>query len=251
MSLIQLVGRTALVTGGSRGIGKAVCIALARAGCNLAIGHQSNEKAAHQVLDLVNGMGVKAILVQGNVAHYSEIKSIVSRTLIEFKRIDILVNNAGVWELQPIGEMEENHWHRLIDTNLKSVIGFCNVVIPHMKSLGKGKIINLSSRVARRGAVNSVVYTAAKAGIIGLTRSMAYDVGKYNICVNGVAPGYTETDMTRQFLNDPNRIGDFLKTIPLGRFGTVEDVANTVLFFASDLSDYISGETLFLAGGTI
>ena len=251
MSLINLVGRVALVTGGSRGIGRAVCIALARAGCNIAIGYNSNEKAAKGLLAQLRAMGVEGNIVKGDVANYSDVRSVVDRTLEKFKRIDILVNNAGIWELKEIGEMDQEHWDRVIDTNLKSVIAFCNTVVPQMKTLGKGKIINLSSRVARRGAVNSVVYTAAKAGIIGLTRAMAYDLGKHKICVNAVAPGYTETDMTRPFLNDPDKIGEFLKTIPLGRYGTVDDVANAVLFLASDLSDYISGETIFLAGGTI
>ncbi len=251
MSLIQLAGRTALVTGGARGIGKACSIQLARAGCNIALGYQSNEKAAKELNTQLIGMGVKSVTVQGNIAQYAEIKKIVDATLSAFGRIDILVNNAGIWELQEIGEMEEAHWNRVIDTNLKSVIGFCNYVVPYMRELGKGKIVNLASRVARRGAKNSVAYTASKAGIIGLTRAMAYDVGKYNICVNAVAPGYTLTDMTSSFLNDPEKIGDFLKTIPLNRYATPEDVANAVTFFASDMADYISGETLFLAGGTI
>ena len=188
---------------------------------------------------------------RGNVANYDDCKRILDNVLKRFNRVDILVNNAGIWEQGYIGEISPELWKKIIEVNLNGVYNFCNLVVPVMKEQKSGNIIIISSRCARKGEEGSSPYVAAKAGLIGFIRSIAMELGPFNIRVNGVAPAWIYSDMTYDYLKKYGNEPEILKTIPLGRIGTPEDVANVCLFLASELSGYITGETIFLSGGAI
>ena len=248
---ISLSGQVAIVTGGSRGLGRAIALLFAQAGANVVVNYVKNKTSAEELKEEAERYGVEVLIEQGNIANYADCKRILENTLRQFNKVNILVNNAGIWEPGNIGDITPDSWQRVIDVNLTGVYNFINLVVPVMKEQKYGNIINISSRCSRRGEANASSYVATKAALNGFTRSIALELGAYNIRVNGVAPAWIYSDMTYEHLGKEGVEEDILKTIPLGRIGDPEDVANLCLFLASDLSSYITGETIFLSGGSI
>ena len=246
---MTLDGKVALVTGGSRGIGKAIVLALASAGANVAINYAGNITAAEAVADEVTAMGRKAILVQGDVANTVVAAEIVEKVVTELGKIDILINNAGITRDGLLVRMKEEDWDALLSTNLKGVFNCTKAAVKHMMKQRSGKIVNISSVVGVMGNASQANYAAAKAGCIGFTKSVAKEVASRGINVNAVAPGLISTDMTQVL---PEKVVEEMLTgIPLKRAGEPKDVANAVLFLVSEEAAYITGQTLHVDGGMV
>jgi 3-oxoacyl-[acyl-carrier protein] reductase len=243
----DLSGKTALVTGASRGIGRAIAIALAEAGADVAINFAGSEAAAAETAAAVTAFGRKAILVQANVGKASEFEAIVAHTLEAFGKLDILVNNAGITRDNLIMRMKEEEFDQVIETNLKGVFNGIKAVTRSMMKQRAGRIINISSVVGTLGNAGQANYVAAKAGVIGLTKSAARELASRNITVNAVAPGFIETDMTDKLPAEVR--AKLLSEIPLARLGRPEDIAEAVLYLASDASSYMTGQTIHVDGG--
>ncbi|CUS98214.1 SDR family NAD(P)-dependent oxidoreductase [Candidatus Chrysopegis kryptomonas] len=249
--MINLQGRVALITGGSRGIGRATAILFAKANADVAITYHVNENAAKSTLEEIQRLGRKAIAVKGNVGKSEDVKRMVKEVMDYFGRIDVLVNNAGIWTYGAIGEMPEEVWDETMDVNLKSVYLFTNEVVPIMKKQGWGRIINISSTAGQRGEAFHSHYAASKGAIIAFTKSLAVELAKYNILVNCVAPGWVNTDMCAEVFKDPNFVEQVKSTIPLGRIPGPEEIAGPVLFLASELANWITGATISVNGGSV
>ncbi|MGM9986552.1 MAG: 3-oxoacyl-[acyl-carrier-protein] reductase [Bacillaceae bacterium] len=243
----MLNGDVALVTGASRGIGRATAIALAKNGAKVVVNYAGNEKAANEVVDTIKGFGGEAIAYKANVANSEEVSALVKATIEQFGSIDILVNNAGITRDNLLMRMKEDEWDDVINTNLKGVFLCTKAVSRPMMRQRKGKIINISSVVGIMGNAGQANYVSAKAGVIGLTKSTARELAPRNIQVNGVAPGFIVTDMTHEL--SENIKEEMKKLIPLGKFGEAEDIAHAVIFLASDQSNYITGQVLQVDGG--
>ena len=247
---MKLAGKIALVTGGSRGIGKAVVEALAREGAKVAFVYKSNADSANAVVAEQTALGHEVIAFQADVSQKSEADAIVTQVIEKFSRIDILVTNAGIIKDGLLMAMEESAWNAVIDTNLGSVYNFCQAVMRPMISQRSGRIINMSSVAAEYGNQGQVNYAASKGGIQGLTRCLATEVGRRNITVNAVAPGFIETDMTEAVRSmGGDKFKEVVAGISLKRLGKPEDIANAVLFLASDDAAYITGHVLTVDGG--
>ena len=248
--MIDLTGKVALVTGGSRGIGRAICVKLGSLGAKVAVNYHSNQAAAQAVVDEIKALNKgDAIAVQGDVSRSDDALKVVKATTDAFGRLDILVNNAGTTRDNLLAMMKEEDWDFILTTNLKSVFNVSKTALRPMMRQKYGRIINITSVAGVAGNPGQVNYSAAKAGMIGFTKSMAKEYGGKNITVNAVAPGFIPTDLTNPL---PQEIKEqMLKLTPLGRFGTVEDVANVVAFFASDAAAYITGQVLRVDGGMI
>lgn len=245
-----LAKKTAIVTGAARGIGEAIAVKLAEQGANIAftfVSDSSAEKAAALVEKLTN-LGVKAQAFQSNAADLAQCEQFVNAVVKEFGNIDVCVNNAGISKDNLLLRMTEQQWDDVIDTNLKSVFNMTKQVIKPMMKARAGSIINMSSIIGIRGNAGQSSYAASKAGIIGFTKSIAQELGSRNVRCNAIAPGFVETDMTH-YLKEGAGAEDYLKKIPLGRFGKAEEIANTTLFLASDLSSYITGQVISACGG--
>ncbi|WP_027414562.1 3-oxoacyl-[acyl-carrier-protein] reductase [Aneurinibacillus terranovensis] len=243
----MLQGKAALVTGASRGIGRAIAVSLAEQGADIAVNYAGNEAAAKEVADIISGMGRKAILVKADVANAEQVEGMVKQVIEAFGKLDILVNNAGITRDNLLMRMKEEDFDQVIATNLKGVFNCIKAVTrPMMKARG-GRIINISSVVGVMGNAGQANYVAAKAGVIGLTKSAARELASRNITVNAVAPGFIETDMTDVLGEETT--GALLSQIPLARLGKPEDVANVVKFLASDESSYMTGQVLHVDGG--
>ena len=246
---MTLDGKVALVTGGSRGIGKAIALALASAGADVAINYAGNITAAQAVADEVTAMGRKAILVQGDVANTVVAMEIVEKVVTELGKIDILINNAGITRDGLLVRMKEEDWDAVLSTNLKGVFNCTKAAVKHMMKQRAGKIVNISSVVGVMGNASQANYAAAKAGCIGFTKSVAKEVASRGINVNAVAPGFISTDMTQVL---PEKVVEGMLTgIPLKRAGEPKDVANAVLFLVSEEAAYITGQTLHVDGGMV
>lgn len=243
----NLSGKSALVTGASRGIGRAIALKLASLGANVAINFAGNLAKAQEVKNEIESFGQKAILVQGNVADFETVQSIVKSVIENFGTIDILVNNAGITRDNLLIKMSESDFDDVIATNLKGVFNCTKAVTRLMMKQRGGRIVNMSSVVAMTGNISQANYAAAKAGIIGFTKSSAKELASRNVTVNAVAPGFICTDMT-EALSDKVK-DEMLKNIPAGKFGTTEDVANLVAFLVSDQAAYITGQVISVDGG--
>ncbi|WP_404452574.1 3-oxoacyl-[acyl-carrier-protein] reductase [Virgibacillus necropolis] len=245
----MLKGKSALVTGASRGIGKAIALELARQGANVAINYAGSEAKAQAVVEEIEQMGVKAFKIQADVANESNVKDMIKEVISQFGSLDILVNNAGITRDNLLMRMKEEEFDQVINTNLKGVFTCTKAVTRQMMKQKSGKIVNVSSIVGVSGNPGQANYVAAKAGVIGLTKSTAKELASRNIFVNAVAPGFIATDMTDE-LTDEQREG-MLTMIPLGKLGQAEDVAKVVRFLASDDSSYMTGQTLHIDGGMV
>ncbi len=245
-----LEGKVAIVTGAARGIGAAIALMLAEHGADVAFTYVSDSSAekASALETQMQAMGVKARAYKSNAGVYAECEALVNGVLKEFGKIDICVNNAGISKDNLLLRMTPEQWDEVMDINLKSVFNMTKQVIKPMMKAKSGSIINMSSIVGVRGNAGQSSYAASKAGIIGFTKSVALELGSRNIRCNAIAPGFIETDMTH-YLKDGDGATEFLKKIPLGRFGKAEEIASTTLFLASDMSSYITGQVLSACGG--
>ena len=242
-----VVKRAAVVTGGSRGIGRAICVALAKQGCNVVVNYCHGEAAAAETAALCKAEGANAAAVQADVSTAEGCKHLFEEAVNTFGRVDILVNNAGITRDNLILRMTEADFDAVLNANLKGAFLCCREAARGMVRQRWGRIINLSSVVALRGNAGQTNYAASKAGLIGLTKSLARELAGRNITVNAVAPGFIETDMT-SVLPEAVRAG-MIKGIPAGRAGRPEDVANAVAFFAAEQSSYLTGQVLCADGG--
>lgn len=244
-----LEGKIALVTGASRGIGKAIALELASAGADVMISYRSSSAEADQVVTEIKAMGRSSAAYKSDAADHQQSNEIVSAIVGTSKRLDILVNNAGITRDGLLMRMSEADWDAVMATNLKSMYNMCKAAIRPMMSQRYGKIINITSIAGVIGNAGQTNYAASKAGVIGFTKSLAKELGSRNIQVNAIAPGFVETDMTAK-LNDEQRkrLSD---VIPLGRTAKPEEIAGVVRFFASPAADYITGQVLCVDGGMV
>ncbi|ABR33255.1 3-oxoacyl-[acyl-carrier-protein] reductase [Clostridium beijerinckii] len=245
----MLKGKCAIVTGASRGIGKAIALKLASLGANIVLNYRSNEKEALEVENEIKGMGVETLCVKGDISKSEEVDNLINSAKEKFGTIDIMVNNAGITKDALIIRMKEEDFDNVIDVNLKGVFNCLKAITPIMMKQKHGKIINLSSVVGITGNAGQVNYSASKAGVIGMTKSLAREVGSRGINVNAVAPGYIETDMTEALADKYKE--EMKKTIPLKRLGKASDVANVVAFLASESADYVTGQVIQVDGGML
>ncbi|MCM1172190.1 MAG: 3-oxoacyl-[acyl-carrier-protein] reductase [Clostridium sp.] len=242
-----LENKTAIVTGGSRGIGRAICLALAKAGANVVTCYAHGAEGADETVKLCGELGVQAMAVQADVAVSEDVTRLIDAVKEKFGSIDILVNNAGITRDNLILKMNEADFDQVIDTNLKGAFLCIKGVSKLMLKQRAGRIINISSVVGVRGNAGQVNYSASKAGLIGMTKSVAKELASRGITVNAVAPGFIETDMTAK-LPEPV-IEETMKSIPMRTIGKGEDVANLVAFLASDEARYITGQIICVDGG--
>ncbi|MCB0515838.1 MAG: 3-oxoacyl-[acyl-carrier-protein] reductase [Chitinophagales bacterium] len=242
-----LSGKTALITGASRGIGEAIAQVFAQAGADVVFTYRSSAEKAVVLEKKLQDYGVKAMAIQADASDYSETEKVVAAALDFLGKIDVLVNNAGITRDNLLLRMNETDWDAVMDNNLKSVFNYTKNVIKPMMKQRNGSIINISSIIGLRGQAGQANYAASKAGIIGFSKSVAQELGSRNIRCNVIAPGFIATDMTGELSEEVQQ--NYLNTIPLKRFGTGEDVAQVALFFASDAAVYVSGQVLGVDGG--
>ncbi len=246
---MSLAGKTALVTGASRGIGREIALELASQGVNVAVNFAGSEAKASEVVDEIKQLGKDAFAIQCNVSDANAVAEMVKTTIDYFGRLDILVNNAGITKDNLLMRMKEEEWDQVININLKGVFLVTKAVTRQMMKQRNGRIINIASIVGVSGNPGQANYVAAKAGVIGLTKTTARELASRNITVNALAPGFITTDMT-DTLPDHVR-AEMLKQIPLARFGEAKDVAKAAAFLASDDAAYITGQTLHIDGGMV
>ncbi len=242
-----LSGKVALVTGATRGIGRAVALKFASEGADVAFTYLSSAQKAVEVKEEIESLGVKALAIASDAASFEAAHNVVNQVIEEFGRIDILVNNAGITKDTFLLRMSEEQWDSVIDSNLKSAYNYTHAVAPLMARSRKGVIIYMSSIVGLHGNACQVNYSASKAGIIGMAKSVAKELGGRGVRSNVIAPGFIQTDMTNELPEEV--LKQWQTQIPLKRCGSVDDVANCALFLASDLSSYITGQTILVDGG--
>jgi len=246
--MTQLDGRVAIVTGGVQGIGGGVALSLARAGANIVVAEAVQERIPPAVARL-EGLGVQALGVQTDVTRADAVDRLVGQTLERFGKIDILVNNAGIVVLKHMRDQTEADWDRVLDVNLKGVFLCCHRVVREMEKQRTGAIVNIASIAALHYTVPHVPYAASKAGVVALTRDLAYEVASLGIRGNAIAPGPIETPMMANSLSEEQKAA-YAKTVPLGRIGQPQDIGDAAVFLASDAAGFITGVTLPVAGGT-
>ena len=245
--MMDLTGKTALITGASRGIGKAIALKLAGQGANIAIPYLGDPAEAEQAQKEIETLGVKGVMYVCDVSSFEASKEVVEKVIEEFGGVDILVNNAGIVRDKLILSMKEEDFDMVINVNLKGAFNMIKHTYSHFMKKRRGRIISISSIVGLNGNAGQANYSSSKAGLIGLTKSTAKELGGRNITVNAIAPGFIDTDMTQQ-LSD--KVKDAMKAqIPMKRPGTPEDIANLALFLASDEASYITGEVIRVDGG--
>jgi len=245
--LHSLVDRVAIVTGSGQGIGRGIAMCLARAGAHIVIADQAAERIA-PVAAAVEDLGVQALGLTTDVSRSDDVQRMVQQTLQRFGKIDILVNDAGKVLVKPMVEQTEADWDRVVNTNLKGVFLCCRYVLPEMIARKRGAIVNIASIAAFHVTVPHVPYAASKAGVVALTRDLAYEVARYGVRVNAIAPGPIETPMS-QAVSAEQRQG-IIRTVPLGRIGQPEDIGQAAAFLVSDAASFITGVTLPVAGGS-
>ena len=243
-------GKTAIVTGSSRGVGRATALRLAEAGANLVINYLTNDAEAAETVEMCINKGVSAFAVQADVSEFSGAQEIAKQALERFGRIDLLVCNAGVWDGAPIEEMSEELWNKVINTNLKSAWAMTKACVPAMKKRSSGAIVMVSSTAGQRGEANYSNYAASKGGQISFTKALASELCP-KIRVNAVAPGWIETSMVRDVFDDTEYKESVLKSIPLQRMASTDDVALSICFLLSDWARHITGEILNINGGAV
>lgn len=246
---MRLEGKAAIVTGASRGIGREIALELARQGADVVVNYSGSEERANQVVEEIKALGRKAFAFQCNVANSESVASMVKETIDIFGKIDILVNNAGITRDNLLMRMKEDEWDDVININLKGVFLCTKAVTRQMMKQRNGRIINISSIVGVSGNPGQANYVAAKSGVIGLTKTTAKELSSRGITVNAIAPGFITTDMTDKLTDDVKE--QMLKQIPLARFGEPADIANVVVFLASEDSRYMTGQTLHVDGGMV
>ncbi|CAN5761671.1 3-oxoacyl-[acyl-carrier-protein] reductase [soil metagenome] len=243
-------GKTAIVTGASRGVGAATALRLAESGANVVVNYLSREDAANEVVKNCENCGVSAIAVQGDVSEWQAAQNIANKTIEKFGRIDLLVLNAGIWEGSPIEEMSEETWNKVLNTNLKAAWAMTKACVPAMKKQDSGAIVLVSSTAGQRGEANYSNYAASKGGQISFTKALASELCP-RIRVNCVAPGWVETAMVRPVFEDENYKASVINSIPLKRMAMTDDVALSICFLLSDWSRHITGEILNINGGAV
>jgi 3-oxoacyl-[acyl-carrier protein] reductase len=244
-----LTGKTTLITGASRGIGKAIALLYAHEGADIALTNIADDDEFRGAVSEIEACGVKAKGYVSNAASFEDSQKVVNEVVSDFQKIDILVNNAGITRDTLLMRMTEDQWDAVIAVNLKSVFNLTKAVIPVMLKQKNGSIINMSSVVGVSGNAGQSNYSASKAGIIGFTKSVAKEVGSRNIRCNAIAPGFIITEMTEKLPEEVKN--EWINKIPLKRGGLPEDVANTALYLASDLSSYVTGQTIHVCGGML
>ncbi len=248
---IDLNRKVVLVSGGSRGIGAAIVKVCADAGADVAFTYVADEASARQVEIAVKKFGRRCLVLKTSVSNQRQVHNAVRKTIRKFGRIDILVNNAGIWKYGAIGRMTEQQWDEMLDINLKGTFLFTNEVVPVMKKQGSGKIINIASTAGQRGEPFHSHYAASKGGMIAFTKSIAAELAPHNVIVNCVSPGWVATDMTARELRDPNIGEEIQRIIPRGHVATAEEIAGSVLFLASELSNHLVGSIISVNGGAV
>jgi 3-oxoacyl-[acyl-carrier protein] reductase len=248
---LGLKGRVALVTGGSRGIGKAVVGLFASSGTHVAVNYVRDEAAARATVNLAQGHGVKALAIQADVSQLDQAEQLVQETVEHFGRLDFLICNAGIWEGAPVEEISEELWDKTLEINLKGTWSVCRAAVPLMKQQGFGRIVIVSSTAGQRGEANVSNYAASKGGQISFAKSLAPELGGFGINVNCVAPGWVETEMTAEALADKVTQESIKKSSPLGRVATPEEIAGPIVFLCSTWANHITGEVLNVNGGSV
>lgn len=248
--MLLLAGKTAIVTGAARGIGEAIAICFAEQGANIAFTYVSESSSARASLleQKLTGLGVKAKAYRSNASDFSACEQLVNDVLSEFQQIDILINNAGISKDNLLLRMSTEQWNDVIQVNLNSVFNMTKHVIKPMMKARSGSIVNMSSVIGEMGNAGQSSYAASKAGVIGFTKSIAKEIGSRNIRCNAIAPGFVETDMT-QYLKEGENAAKYMSMIPLGKFASAKDIANSCLFLCSEMGSYITGQTISVCGG--
>ena len=246
---MKLKDKIALVTGSSRGVGRAVALGFAKQGANVIVNYTSNENAANEVVAAIQSMGGKAISVKADVAQKPEAENLVNSAIDAFGRLDILVNNAGFTRPAMMIKMTEDQWDQVVDIHLKGAFLCAQAAGLHMKEQKSGKIINVTSVAGIVGTVGQINYSAAKGGIISMTKSIARELARYNVCANVISLGIVATDMTEKIRSDEKLKEIYMNRILLKRFAEADDIAPAFVFLASDESNYITGQLLCVDGG--
>lgn len=244
---MELEGKIAIVTGGTRGIGRAIALDLAANGADIAINYRKSVDLAQELAEIIRGMGRRALVIQADVSSFDDAQAMVEKVLNDFGQVDILVNNAGMnWD-GVVWKMSEEQWDRVISVDLKGTFNYTRAVTPVFREQGSGKIVNITSINGLRGKFGQTNYSAAKAGVIGFTKACARELGRYSVNVNSVAPGLIETEMVKEA---PQKVRDMaLAEIVLGRLGLPDEVAYVVTFLCTDKARHITGQVIQVDGG--
>jgi 3-oxoacyl-[acyl-carrier protein] reductase len=246
---MRLKDKVAIVTGSSRGVGRAIAEAYGEKGANVVVNYSSSQKAADEVVEKIQGLGMRSIAVKADVAKKEEVEKLVQATIDEFGRVDILVNNAGFTRPAMMISMTEDEWDQVVDIHLKGAFLCSQAVARHMKEQQSGKIINVMSVAGLVGTVGQINYSAAKGGVLSMTKSMARELARYNICANVISLGIVATDMTEKIRTDEKLKEIYMNRILLKRFAEPDDISPACVLLASDESNYITGQLFCVDGG--
>ena len=248
---LGLADRVALVTGGSRGIGKAVVALFASCGAHVVVNYVRDETAAEETVKMAQEQGVKAVAIRADVSQLDQAEQLLRETVEHFGRLDFLICNAGIWEGAPVEEISEELWNKTLEINLKGTWSVCRAAVPLMKQQRFGRIVIISSTAGQRGEANVSNYAASKGGQISFTKSLAPELGPFGINVNCVAPGWVQTEMTNEALADTATSESIKKITPVGRVATPEEIAGPIVFLCSAWANHITGEVLNVNGGSV
>jgi 3-oxoacyl-[acyl-carrier protein] reductase len=246
---LRFAGRAVIVTGGSRGIGRAIALAFAREGADVVLNYAGNHEAAESAARAVGELGRRCVLVPGSVADPAVAETLAATALREFARIDVLVNNAGITRDGNLMMLRDSAWREILDVNVNGMFWCSRAVFPAMRAAGRGAILNMTSTAGLKGRAGQVAYATTKGAVIALTKSLAQEFGPHGVLVNAIAPGFVETDMVAAVLGRPGAREAFLEATPLRRFGTPDDIAGAALYLASADSSFVSGHVLLVNGG--